>query len=136
MEQVGIWLDSDNAHIITIRDGVEQTKVIESNVDHHHLHGGYGGSIPYNAQDSTSQGKLLERKKHQLKNYFEEVINEVKQADQVAVFGPAETPVAFAKYFKGDRSVAKKLVHFAVADSMTENQIIALVRDYFNSQNQ
>ncbi|NND11793.1 MAG: hypothetical protein EX254_05670 [Flavobacteriaceae bacterium] len=133
MKKTGIWIDKDTAHIVTIENETETVKTINSEVEHFRIHGGYGGRAKGGPQDVVQDSKYLEREKHQLKAYFKEIANEIKNSDELVVFGPAETGEKFRKELQERYAdIGKKLKEVKKADSMTDNQVKAWVRNYFN----
>jgi len=133
--QYGIWLDSDQAHIISLTGESELMDTIESGVEHFHLHGGAKTSTPYGAQmTSSNEGKLLERKKHQMSTFFNTIISKLNGASEIAIFGPAETKVGLKKALESHPALKDKRVTVEAADSMTHNQVRALVRNHFQKQ--
>lgn len=133
--KTGIWIDSDKAFIVDLKEGSETTKRIDSNVEHFNLHGGARSSTPYGPQDVASESKLLERKKHQLNDYFNKIISELEATSAIAIFGPAETKMGLMKKLKGHPRHREKVVGYQTADSMTDNQMRALIRAFFNNHN-
>jgi stalled ribosome rescue protein Dom34 len=80
----------------------------------------------------VQDSKYLEREKHQLKAYFNNLADAIGDADAIALFGPAETNEKFRKELsENHKTLAAKLIAVTKADSMTPNQIKALVRDFF-----
>ncbi|WP_299157821.1 hypothetical protein [uncultured Tenacibaculum sp.] len=134
MKNIGIWLDKEKAFIITIEGDKETMEKIPSNIENYHIHGGSGTRFKGGPQDVVQDSKYLEREKHQTKNYFKELASKVKEASALAIFGPAETYENFKKelevYYQ---EINKKIKAVKKVDSMTNNQVKALVRDFFNS---
>ena len=133
-KKIGIWIDSNSAIIVRLLGNRETVKRIESNIEHYHLHGGSGSSIPYGPQDAVSESKLLERKKHQENSYFNKIMDEIGDVNLIAIFGPAETKIGLKKAFLKNRQLRDKIMHLEAADNMTENQIKMLVRNFFKKQ--
>lgn len=133
-KKTGIWLDSNNAFIVTILGTKEMVKRIESNVEHYHIHGGSGSSTPYSPQDAVSESKLLERKKHQEKSYFNKIRLELDDVHVIAIFGPAETKIGLKKALLKHMKLRDKIIHVEAADHMTENQMKMLIRNFFKMQ--
>lgn len=127
-KNIGIWLDLENAKII---EG-ESINVVASDLDHFNLKGGSRANTPYGAQDATSESKHLERKKHQLKDYFQNIISELSDFERIVLFGPAETKTDFSKFLEEKKEIAEKVAGVETADSMTDNQLKEWVRNYFS----
>ena len=134
-KNIGIWLDTEKAFIITLMNGSQSIKKLESEVEHYHLHGGYGSSTPYGSQDASSEKRLNQRKKQQMKNYYQQIINQLNKPDNVLIFGPAQAKVGLKKAISSNKLLASKLAGVKTADTMTQNQLVAFVRNYFNSKN-
>ncbi|GAA4275462.1 hypothetical protein [Aquimarina mytili] len=134
-KNIGIWMDKEKAHIITVKEDGEDMITIISNIEDFRIHGGSGTRLKGGPQDVVQDSKYLEREKNQFRVYFAEVASYLKEADKVAIFGPAETGEKFNKELKEKyRDVSAKVEGVFKADSMTENQTKALVRDYFKKR--
>ncbi|WP_296381518.1 hypothetical protein [Winogradskyella sp.] len=132
MKQTGIWIDKDKAHVITIENGVEKFHTISSNIEHFNIHGGSGTRLKGGPQDVMQDRKYLEREKHQLKQYFKTIATQIKETDALVIFGPAETNEKFStELHENYKSLSTKIKGVKKADSMTDNQIKALVRSFF-----
>ena len=97
MKNIGIWLDKEKAHIVTIENGNEDMNTVISEVENYRIHGGSGTRFKGGPQDVVQDSKYLEREKHQLKAYFKEIASNIKNADAYVIFGPAETKEKFDK---------------------------------------
>ena len=134
MKNTGIWLDKDKALIVTIENNKETFTTIASNIEHFHAHGGSGTRLKGGPQDVVQDSKYLEREKHQLKQYFKDIAIEIKDADALVIFGPAGTNEKLNKELNQNyNSLSTKVKAVTKADSMTENQVKAWVRDFFTS---
>ena len=135
MKNTGIWLDKEKAHIVTLENGNETMNTVRSEVEDYHIHGGSGTRFKGGPQDVVQDSKYLEREKHQLKLYFKEIASEVKDASALVIFGPAEAKDKLNKELQEKyKNLSAKVRAVIVADSMTENQMKALVRDFFKSK--
>lgn len=134
MKNVGIWLDKEKAYVVTIENDNETLERIASNIEDYHIHGGSGTRFKGGPQDVVQDSRYLEREKHQTKNYFKELVSKVKDADALAIFGPAETYEKFKKELENSyKELNSKVKTVQNVNSMTNNQVKALVRDFFNS---
>jgi len=134
MRNIGIWLDKEKAYIVTIENGNEDTNTVISEVENYRIHGGSGTRFKGGPQDVVQDSKYLEREKHQLKLYFKEIANEVKDASSLVIFGPAEAKDKLNKELQEKyKDISLKVKAVNVADSMTDNQMKAWVRDFFKS---
>ncbi|WP_347925548.1 hypothetical protein [Pontimicrobium sp. SW4] len=132
MKNTGIWLDKDKALIVIIENGVELLNTITSNIEHFRPHGGSGTRFKGGPQDVVQDSKFLEREKHQLKQYYKSIASEIKDIDALVIFGPADTYKKFSEELhKNYKPLSTKIKGVKKADSMTENQVKAWVRDFF-----
>ncbi len=134
MKKIGVWLDKNKALIVTLENEKDTLHTISSNIEHFHPHGGSGTRQKGGPQDVVQDSKYLEREKHQLKGYFKEIATEIKDAEALVVFGPAGTNEKFSKELHENyRNLSTKIKGIRKADSMTDNQVKAWVKDFFES---
>jgi len=133
MKKLGIWLDKDKAHDVTIEGKNEELITVNSNVEHYHVGGGSGSKAKGGPQDVVQDSKYLEREKHQFKSYFKELVSKINTADALVIFGPAEMNMNFKKELEENhKNLNSKVKSVDKADSMTNNQVIAWVRDFYS----
>ncbi|RED49365.1 hypothetical protein [Seonamhaeicola aphaedonensis] len=83
--------------------------------------------------DVVQDSKYLEREKHQLKDYFKDLAMKVKDAKAIVLFRPAETGLKFHKELSNNyKDLESKVIDLIKVDSMTNNQVIAWVKTYFD----
>ncbi|WPR71429.1 hypothetical protein SLW70_16060 [Flavobacterium sp. NG2] len=134
MKKVGIWIDKKNAKIVSIGSGSESFETIESQVEDFHIGGGSGTKFKGGPQDVVQDSKYLEREKHQLADYFKDVMKNIADAEAIVVFGPAQTGEKLYKELLDKHSQFQhKKIAVEKADSMTDNQVKAWVRNYYTS---
>ncbi|MFX0557915.1 hypothetical protein ACOCEA_14035 [Maribacter sp. CXY002] len=133
MKQTGIWLDKEKAHVVHLTKDGHTLETIMSEVDFFNPSGGSRTrSAKWGPQDVVQDSKYLEREKHQLKKYFNKLVDMLDETDEIALFGPAETKDKFIGELKDNHQLlANKVKAIITSDSMTQNQTIALVKDYF-----
>ena len=134
-KQVGIWIDTKKAIIIAL-EGQKEEKIteIDSEVENRIYHdkesnkGTFSGS-----HQSDNETKFDNRKNEQMDYYLEAVMNQIKKADYLYVFGPAETKLKLEQKIRDEKSLGKiKLKAIETADKMTLNEIVAQVKDFYN----
>ncbi|MDO9261810.1 MAG: hypothetical protein Q7U08_07715 [Flavobacteriaceae bacterium] len=136
MINTGIWIDRQKAHVITFHDEHQVELLIESDVEDYNVKGGSRSKTPWGPQEKISESKYLERRKHQLKNYFEKIIDVVNKSDAIAIYGPADTKIHFKEALrKNNKPVFDKIRIVKTEDSMTMNQFKALVKSFSNTVN-
>ena len=120
--QVGLWIDHREAVIVTLTDDVQEVQRITSNVEEL--------VSDVNAPHVSQQDRHDRRIDVQLGRYYGEVIDAIRQADAIVIFGAGEAKGEFQKKLER-QGLAERIVAVETADSMTEGQIAAKVRQYF-----
>ncbi len=134
-KNIGIWMDHSKAIIVQINGHNQDMIQIESHADsHYRLSGGARSKIPYGPQDVSSERRLQEKREHQLHQYYQEIMDKVADADQIFVFGPGEARTEFEKEMQKSKTLASKIRAVEPADKMTDNQIVAKVKDYYKTR--
>ena len=132
MKKIGIWLDKEKAHVVTLKYDTENFETIFSELDFFHPKGGSGTKFKGGPQDVVQDSRYLERENHQLKKYFHAIAEEVLDTDILVLFGPAEANEKLRKELElSYPQLAAKIKTMVKADSMTDNQVKALVRDFY-----
>ncbi len=129
--RIGIWLDRRQAYIIRINEQKADVETLQSEIEEHHVRGGARSKTPWGPMDVVSEKKHLERNNHQMQQYFDRIIDAVKDADELYIFGPAETKMKLSNAIEKDNSFSAVIRKTDTADSMTERQMIAQVREVF-----
>ena len=134
MKQIGIWIDKREAKIVSLKDGNEHLNTITSDIEDFHPAGGSGTRLKGGPQDVVQDNKYLERERHQLTEFFKKIIKCIVDADGVVIFGPAEAGIKLNVELSEKHSqLHSKIKSIEKADNMTDNQIKAWVRDYYDS---
>ena len=128
---IGIWVDLREALISKLTDKEQTLQKVESGLDIGHVKGGSGSSTPYGPQDAVSESKFLEKKKHAIKSYFDNIADAIQQEESILITGPAETKNALATDLEHRHDFRNSTIYCKTADSMTDNQFKALVRKHF-----
>lgn len=134
MKNIGIWMDVEKAHVVLLTEESEQMRTLFSKVENYRPKGGSGTRLKGGPQDVVQDSKYLERKKNQIRSYFKNLADVIKDADSIALFGPSDTAEKFRKELnKNQKGLASKVKTVGKVDSMTHNQVIALVRDFYKT---
>ncbi len=134
-KQVGIWIDSKKAIIVTL-DGQKEEKIteIDSEVENSVYHNKEGNKGTFSgSHHGKSETKFDNRKKEELNYYLKSVMNYIKKSDYLYIFGPGETKTKLEQKIHDDKSLGKiNLKAVETSDNMTLNEIVAKVRDFYN----
>ncbi len=134
-KQVGIWIDSKKAIIVTL-DGKKEEKIteIDSEIENSVYHDKEGNKGTFSGtHHGDNETKFDNRKKEELNYYLKSVINHINKPDYLYLFGPGETKTKLEQKIRDDKSLGKtNLKAVETSDSMTLNEIVAQVRDFYN----
>jgi len=132
--KVGLWIDHKNAIIVTLNQEKATTKIIECDIERHvHPSGGGRSSTPYGPQDVVSESKWEGRYKQHFDRYYSDVIDYVRNANEILIFGPASAKDELKKAINKHKDLVGRIVGVEPADKMTQNQIVAKVRKHFQN---
>ena len=127
----GLWIDHRKAVIATVSDTGEETKVIESNVEKHSGRvAGVRSTTPYESQRVPADDLRESEFTSHLHGYYDEVIAAIRDADSILIFGPGEAKGEL-KSRLDKAKLGGRIVAVEAADKMTDRQIAAKVRAYF-----
>nr|MBF0222614.1 hypothetical protein [Desulfobulbaceae bacterium] len=128
---VGLWIDHRKAVIVAISDKEEEIKVIESKVEKQlGRSSGKRSTTSFEAQMVPADNSQDKKFTAQLNTYYEEVISVIHNAESLLIFGPGEAKGELVKQLEKDK-LAERIVSVETADQMTDPQITAKVREYF-----
>lgn len=133
--QTGIWIDTSKAIIVTLEGGKEEKiSEIDSDVENSVYHDKEGNKGTFSGgHHGNSESKFENRKKEQIDFFIKEVMASVKGADELFVFGPAETKIRLEQKIQNEKLFANKLKAVETADKMTVNEIVAKVKKFYVS---
>ncbi|MFV8377725.1 hypothetical protein [Flavobacterium sp. LB3R33] len=130
--QTGIWIDSSKAIIVALNGDTEKITEIDSEVENSVYHNKEGNKGTFSGgHHGNSESKFENRKKEQLDFFIKEVLSYVKGADELFVFGPAETKIRLEQKIQDEKMFSNKLKAVETADKMTLNEIVAKVKKFY-----
>jgi stalled ribosome rescue protein Dom34 len=125
--QVGIWIDRRKAIIVTVSDDELVRSVVESNVDKHVRYSGGTGSGSRGSRAGTGEDTRERRFEGQLSKYYDEVMEQVRDAESILIFGPGEAKQELKTVLERG-GLGARIVGVETVDKMTDRQIEAKVR--------
>jgi stalled ribosome rescue protein Dom34 len=118
--QAGIWMD--HKHAIFITDEHQNGEfAIQNKVKASEHHGSKSEHTSHNAS------------KNEIIKYFKEIANALKPYDEILLFGPGKSQEELLNFLHEDHHFNTKKITLATADHITDNQMIAQVRDFFST---
>jgi len=131
--KVGLWVDHRKAVIVVITDTGEETKLIISKVEKQLRRSGDSPiHRPYEAQQVPADGSQEARLRGALNIYYDAVIACIRDAGSILIFGPGEAKGELKKQIEKS-NLKGRIVDIETVDKMTDHQIEAKVRQYFQA---
>jgi len=131
-KHIGVWVDHREAIVVTLSGSDAQTTRILSNSE----------SQPRRESDQTTgnfesqqvQSDSTRERKHvaDLNHFYDEVISHLADADSLLICGPGEAHTELKKRLEA-KSKSGAEIMLKPADSMTEPQIVAMIREHFQA---
>jgi UDP-N-acetylmuramate-alanine ligase len=120
----GLWIDHSHAFLMKANnEDVLTCEQINSDVEPRH-HGGV------NAEhlSITNQNKDEERRHNQMHHFCKTLMERLKDADEIVVFGPGNAKLEFKNALEKNHALSGKLTTVETTDKLTENQMKATTR--------
>lgn len=132
-KRAGLWIDRERAFILIIINGEESISIIESGAEAHiRALGGSRSATPYAPQDVAPERKIEEKRKRHLRQYYKRIIGIIQDSDEIVIFGPGEAKLELKKEIEKSKVMREKIVGIESADKMTERQMRAWIKTFFN----
>lgn len=124
--KVGLWIDHRKAVIVTITDAGEEIKQITSGMEKR-VRFSSGASEDGSAEDVRDRQYI-----NHLNSYYDEVIEFLRGAESIQIFGPGEAKGELATRLESE---GRKdcIVEVEAADKMTDREIAARVLQRFQT---
>jgi hypothetical protein len=130
-KQIGLWIDHKKAVIVILENEKEEVKQIESNMEKHvRFRGGARTRNAYSPNFFKAETRMDRQFNEHLHKYYSQVISLVNGASSLYVFGSGEAKRELEKRLTSEKHQIPYL-HVETADKMTDRQITAKVRKYF-----
>jgi len=132
--KLGIWLNCEKACLIFLSDDQVRVEHIVSDVESRvRIEGETKDASRLGGMFINPVKKRTERRKHQFKEYFERLMLRMNGVKEIYLFGPAGTGKKLWKEIRGNKALRNIHVQVEKADKMTENQMIARVKNFFEA---
>jgi hypothetical protein len=131
----GLWIDHRKALIVAITDKGEEIKLIISKVEKQpRRSGGMPSKASFEAQQVPADDSRERKFTGHLNIYYNAVIASLRDAESILILGPGEAKVELKKRLSRNK-LSGRIVGIETIDRMTDRQISAKVRRYFQESN-
>ena len=128
----GLWIDHRKTLIVVVTDKGEEVKLIVSKIEKQRRRSGDSplkGS--YESQKVTADDSRERKRTEDLSVYYDAIVSCIQNSDSILIFGPGEAKGELKKRLIRDK-LGERIVRIEAADKMTDRQVAAKVRKYFN----
>jgi len=133
--QTGIWIDTKKAVIIFLEGKNHSLKTIHSNIEsRERIPGETKWFTRFGNQFLNFEKKKKNRRANEIRIYLKDVTNEIRHANELVLFGPAGMKTELEKTIWKETTHSPVIRAVETADSMTDNQIVAWVKNYYQNK--
>jgi len=129
--KIGLWIDHRKAVIVAVTNKGEEMGLVISKAEKQPRRSGdsplKGPYDPLQVPAADSRQRILAG---HLNIYYDAVIASIRDAESILIFGPGDAKGELKKRLKRN-SLGGRIVGIETADKMTDRQIAAKVRKYF-----
>lgn len=131
----GVWLDHSEAFIVLLEGDNHTIRHLKNGIPgQHRSTGGSRPGLAYGPQDKVNEHRFDEKRRHKIREFDQKILNQLRGVEHFFIFGPAEAKKEFKSYIETQPVMKDKLVGVESADSMTTNQIVAAVKEYYEKR--
>lgn len=135
-KRAGIWIDTKNAVLVFLYGNNHTIKTIYSNIEsRERIPGETKWFTRFSNQFLNFEKRKKNRRGNEIREYLKKLLAEIKNADELVLFGPAGMKTELEKAIRKDTTHSPVIRAVETADSMTENQMVARVKNYYHNKN-
>ena len=129
---MGVWLDHRRATVVTLTDDGEEIDLILSHVEKQLRR---SGDSPLKGSFESRQVPADDSRQRaftgHLNVYYDAIIASIHAAESILIFGPGEAKGELKERLE-EHKLGGRIAAIETADKMSDRQIAAKVREYFN----
>lgn len=133
-KEVGLWLDHREAVLVTLENGTETTQEVRSNMEKRVRFSSSMRSNDHTDTLGSAAEDIRDRSyKAHLDQYYGRLLSFIGDADAILIIGPGEAKVELESLLE-HHGLRERVVGIESADKMTNRQIAARVRTFFQKK--
>lgn len=122
-KRAGLWIDHRKAMIVIMSEDGEENMEITSDMEQHVRFSG-----KTDPEDGSGEDVRDRQFENRLNRYYDRVVEVVRGADSIQIFGPGEAKGELKKRLE-HHGLKSRVLAIEAADKMTDRQIAAKVRE-------
>lgn len=133
-KKTGIWIDTKQAIIIHVKEENVEIINLESGVQtRKRVAGETNKSGRFGDQFLSPEKHKENRQKKQIREYLNDVVDEINQSVYIVIFGPSTMKYILEKEIIQNHVLANRLLAVESADHITQNQMVAWVKGFYKN---
>lgn len=133
-KNVGLWIDHRKAVILVLAERREEIRTIESNVEEQAVsRRGVMGRASKMPRYYAAEDRETRRRTEHLNQYYGEIVKDIRDAESVFIMGPGEAKHELERRMTRSR-IRNRIAKIETADKLTDRQIMAKVRRFFEEK--
>ena len=130
-KEIGLWIDHREATIVILTDDGEEIKhILSNNGKHIHYSGSSHSKTPEGLKEVSSEDQRDRKFGNDLNKFYDEVIEFIRTADSIQIFGPGEAKSELEKRIEHE-GLKGHILAIETTDKLSDHQISAKVRERF-----
>lgn len=132
--KTGVWLDHSKAYFIDLSNGTAAIETLYSDKESQQRLSGESGKDTKlgNNRTTNSEHHQHNRQKQVMNEYYRNLASRLSNYDDILLFGSTTAKDELYNQLKADKSFDNKTISVRNADHLTENQMVAEVKKFFN----
>jgi hypothetical protein len=136
IKQVGVWIDHAKAHVIGFKNGdVTWIETVESPYESIKREDGEVKDMtrfsPNPEHASNNEYKKHNTAQNEMNEYFRMMEIKLNGYDDILLFGPGTMKEKMRNRLRGNKAFHGKWLSVESSDKLTDNQLLAFVRDFY-----
>ena len=118
-----VWIDHREAHVMHVSPDDIEVSIVHPSKPHRHLH---------HKRGADKGGVVGSGRAPEDKNFYHEVVEALKGAQEILIIGPASAKLNLVKHIHShDQQMVDKVVGVETVDHPSDAQVVAYARKYF-----
>jgi hypothetical protein len=135
-KRIGVWLDHHKASFISFEPLNEHVQTVYSNLDtnQQRFDGEEANGTRWAWAMSSNEWHKNHRAMEELDKYYDTLSKLLEEYEEILLFGPTDAKRELKNKLAAQKHFARKIIHTENSEKMTENQLLAFVRDFFSAE--
>ena len=131
---IGLWLDHVKAYFVDLNKGPAIVETLYSAKDTNLRIPGESGDGTHlgDGRSTNNEYHKHNRLQEQMDEYYKILVSRLEGYDDIYLFGPTTAKDELYNILRANKHFASKTINVEPAEQLTENQLVAKVKHFFN----